>query len=197
MWAAARAIELDGTDALGYALRGFCVLNGFQRDRYYEALEDARRAHEMNPNDVLVLACLAWLEAAMGDHKRALEHGHQILRLNPRDSRSYDIYHLLGVASFIGKQYSEGIRWALRALNDKPEMLQPRTNLVNCYVGANEIAKARAVFSEGQARAPDYFKGRLNTGTSMYARHEDNERANTFFGIAAGLEDPSAAEALR
>ena len=108
----------------------------------------------MNPNDVFVLWCLAWLEAAVGEHERAIEHGNQILRLNPRDARSYDIYHMLGVANFRAKQYAEGIRWALRALNDKPEMIQPRVKLASCYVGANEIAKARAVFAAGQrARA--------------------------------------------
>jgi tetratricopeptide (TPR) repeat protein len=197
MWAAARAIELDSMDALGYALRGLCVLNAFQVDRYPEALGDAQRANEMNANDVFVLGCLAWLEAVVGEHERAIKHAHQILRLNPRDSRSYDTYHLLGVANFVGKQYSEGIRWASRALNDKPGMLQPRFNLVNCYVGANDIAKARAVFVEGQGRAPDSFKTRLERGTTFYARPEDNKRANVFFRIAAGLEDPSAAEALR
>jgi adenylate cyclase len=196
-WAAARAIELDSTDALGYALRGFCVLNACQVDRYPEALGDAQRAHELNANDVFVLGCLAWLESVVGQHERAIEHAHQILRLNPRDSHSYDTYHLLGVANFVGKQYSEGIRWALRALNDKPGMVQPRFNLVNCYVGANDISKARAVFVEGQGRTPDAFKTRLERGATLYARPEDNKRANVFFRIAAGLEDPSAAEALR
>jgi adenylate cyclase len=196
MLAAARAIELDSTDALGYALRGYCVLLGGQLDRYSEALADAQRAHEMNPNDVFVLWILAWLEVGVGEHERAIEHGHQILRLNPRDSRSYETYHMLAVASFVAKQYSEGIRWALRALNDKPEMIQPHVNLVNCYVGANEIAKARAVFAAGQRLAPEYFKSRLE-GTWSYGGPEDRKRANKFFRIAAGLEDPSAADALR
>jgi adenylate cyclase len=196
MSAAARAIELDSTDALGYALRGFCVLRSGRLDRYSEALADARRAHEMNPNDVFVLGCLAWLEAAVGEHERAIEHGHQILRLNPRDSRSYETYHMLGFASFGAKQYAEGIGWESRALNDKPAMIQPHVTLAACYVGANEIAKARAVFVEGQGRAPDYFKDRLE-GTSFYARPEDRKRAIAFFRIAAGLEDPSAADALR
>jgi tetratricopeptide (TPR) repeat protein len=150
----------------------------------------------MNPNDVFVLGCLAWLEAAMGEHERAIEHGHQILRRNPRDSRSYDTYHMLGFASFGAKQYAEGIGWELRALNDKPAMIQPHVTLAGCYVGANEIAKARAVFAAGQERAPDYFKDRLE-GTSFYARPEDRKRAIAFFRIAAGLEDPSAADALR
>ena len=196
MSAAARAIELDSTDALGYALRGMCVLNGFQVDRYPEALADARRAHEINPNDVFVLACLAWLEAAVGEHEQAIEHGHQILRLNPRDSHSYNTYRMLGFASFGAKQYAEGIAWASRALNDKPGMIQPHATLAACYVGVNEISKARAAFAEGQRRAPEFFKSRL-AGNSFYARPEDRKRATTFLRIAAGLEDPSAADALR
>ena len=99
MWAAARAIELDSTDALGYALRGFGVLLGGQLDRYPEALADARRAHEMNPNDTFVLRFLG-LEAGLGEHERAIEHGHQILRLNPRDSRSHDDLPLAGLCEF-------------------------------------------------------------------------------------------------
>jgi class 3 adenylate cyclase len=88
------------------------------------------------------------------------------------------------------------IRWALRALNDKPEMLQPRINLLNCYVGANEIAKARAVFAEAQRLAPEYTKSKLE-GAWWFGRPADRKRASTFFRIAAGLEDPSAAEGLR
>ncbi len=191
-----RAIELDSTDALGYALRGYCVLLDAQLDRYSEAIEDARLAHKLNPNDMFVLGLLVWAELAVGEHERAIEHAHQILRLSPRDSRSYDTYHMLGVANFVGKQYSEGIRWALRAVHDKPEMFQPRFNLVNCYIGANEIDKARAAFAAAQTIAPEFVKSRLE-GRSWLGRLEDRKRANTFFRIAAGLEDPSAAEPLQ
>jgi adenylate cyclase len=79
--AAARAIELDSTDALGYALRGYCVLLDAQLDRYSEAIEDARLAHKLNPNDMFVLGLLVWAELAVGEHERAIEHAHQILRL--------------------------------------------------------------------------------------------------------------------
>jgi len=196
MAAAARATELDSTDALGYALRGFCILLAGQLDRYPEALANARRGHEINPNDMFVLTLLAWAEAGVGEYERAIEHGHQILRLNPRDPHSYETYHLLGVASFGAKQYAEAIGWESRALTDKPEMRQPHLMLAICYVGTNEIAKARAVFAAGQRRAPEYFKSRLN-GTWWYAQSEDRRRAITFFRIAGGVEDPSAADGLR
>jgi adenylate cyclase len=196
MSAAARAIDLDSSDALGYALRGFCVLLSGQLDRYPKALADAQRAHEMNPNDMFVLGLLAWAETGIGEYERAIEHAHQILRLNPRDAHSYQIYHLLGVASFGAKQYAEAIDWETRALIDMPEMRQPHLMLAICYVGANDIAKARAVFAAGQRLAPEYVKARLE-GTWWYARPEDRKRAITFFRIAAGLEDPGAADALR
>jgi tetratricopeptide (TPR) repeat protein len=168
-----------------------------QFERYSEALEDAQLAHKLNPNDLFVLATLAWAEVGVGEHERALDHCHQILRLSPRDSRSYEIHHLMGVASFVGKQYREGIQWALRAVNDKPEMLQPRNNLVTCYVGANEISKARDAFAAAQTLAPEYVKSRLEEGAWWFGRSEDRKRASTFFRIAAGMEDPNAAEALR
>jgi hypothetical protein len=88
------------------------------------------------------------------------------------------------------------IGWEARALNDKPEMIQPHLMLAICYVGANEIARARAMFAAGQRLAPEYVKSRLE-GTWEYTRPEDIKRATTFFRIAAGLEDPSAAEPLR
>lgn len=196
MSAAARAIELDGTDALGYALRGYCVISSIQSDHYPEALADARRAHDMNPNDVFVLWCLAWLEAVIGEHESAIEHGHRILRLNPRDSRSYETYHMLGFACFGAKKYAEGIGWELRAINDKPGMIQPYAVLTSCYVGAKQIDKARAVFADAQRRSPEFFRNRLE-GKSFHARTEDRKRGTTFIRIAAGLEDPSAADALR
>jgi tetratricopeptide (TPR) repeat protein len=150
----------------------------------------------MNPNDVFVLWCLAWLEAAAGQYERAIEHGYRILRLNPRDPRSYETYHMLGFASSGAKKYAEGIGWALRALNDKPGMIQPYAVLATCYVGINDIDKARAAFAEGQRRAPDFFRRRLE-GKSFNAQREDSERGTTFLRIAAGLEDPSVAEPLR
>jgi adenylate cyclase len=197
MSAARQAIELDGTDPLGYALRGMGVLLGEQLDRYPDGMADARRAHEMNPNDTLVLRILANLEAAVGEPESAIEHGQQVLRLSPRDSRSHGTYSLLAFASFGAKLYAEGIGWASRALNDRPRMIQAHFNLAVCLVGAGEIDKAKAVFAALQKLAPEYVRRRLKGTSAAYARPEDRKRALTFLRIAAGLEDPSAVDALR
>jgi adenylate cyclase len=196
MWAAARAVELDGTDPLGYAMRGMGVFLGGQLDRYPDALADARRAHEMNPNDTFVLLMLGTLEAGVGEHERAIEHAQQMLRLNPRQFYSHMTYNLLAVASFGAKQYVEGIGWASRALNDMPRLLFAHLHLTTCLIGTGEIDKARAAFAAGQRLGPKFFRSRLE-GTSSLARPEDRTRQRTFLRIAASLEDPSAADALR
>jgi adenylate cyclase len=196
MWAAARAVELDGTDPLGYAMRGMGVFLGGQLDHYPDALADARRAHEMNPNDTFVLLMLGTLEAGVGEHERAIEHGQQMLRLNPHQSYSHMTYNLLALASFGAKQYVEGIGWASRALNDMPRLLYAHLHLTTCLIGTGEIDKARAAFAAGQRLGPKFFRSRLE-GTSSLARPEDRTRQRTFLRIAASLEDPSAADALR
>ena len=81
-------------------------------------------------------------------------------------------------------------------LSDQPEMIQPHVTLTACLVGANEMVKARAVFAAAQRLAPEYLKTRLD-GKWMYGRPDARKRGYTFLRIAAGLEEPSAAEALR
>jgi tetratricopeptide (TPR) repeat protein len=98
MRAATRALELDSADAFGYMLRAVGVMQRVQWDRYPEALADARRAHEMNPNDMRVLRILGYIEAVAGEPERGIEHLRQVMRLNPRDSRSYSTYGLLPAA---------------------------------------------------------------------------------------------------
>jgi len=197
IWAAALAIEHDGRDALGYALRGFGLLLSRQPDRYSEALADVRRAHELNPNDTLILLYLGYVQTAVGEPERAIEHGQKILRLSPRDARSHMTFHMLSFASFGAKQYAEGVRWASQAIRDRPRMATSHLNLVTCLVGLREIGKAKAAFAAAQELAPPaYFESRLE-GVSPYARPGDRERNQTFLRIAAGLEDPRAAEALR
>jgi adenylate cyclase len=194
--AATRAIELDGSDALAYALRALAILRSTQRDRYPDALLDVRRAHQLNPNDVEVLRILAALETGVGEPERAIVHAQQALRLNPRDSFSHGTFNLLAFATFGAKQYAECVGWASRALNEMPTMIQVLDMKVAGLVGMGEIDKAKIAFEAWQKLAPEHVRSRLE-GTTLYGRAEDRARFQTFLRIAAGLEDPSAADALR
>jgi TolB-like protein/cytochrome c-type biogenesis protein CcmH/NrfG len=196
MSAATRAIELDGADPLGYAIRGSVVASSEGLDRYPDALADARRAYEMNPNDDVVLRTLANYEIVTGEPQRAIERLHRITRLNPRDSHAHMTYNSLAFASFAAKQYAEGVHWASRALNEMPSLAYAYHSLAVCLVGLGEIDKAKAAFATGQKLAPEYFRIKAEGGSSL-ARAEDRKRSVTFLRVAAGLEDPGAADAVR
>jgi len=196
MSANAHAIELDADDPLLYAQRALIPIWDARLDRYPDALRDARRAHEMNPNDASVLRILAIVETHVGEHEQAIKHLHQVLRLTPRDPYSYVTYNQLAFASFGAKLYAEGIDWAARALNEMPRLLTANCNRLHCLVGAGEIDKAKAAFNAAYGLAPEFFRVRLE-GFSVLARPEDRQRQHIFLRVAAGLEDPSTADALR
>ena len=197
MWAVTRAIELDGADAHGYTLRALDVLLRRQWDRYPEALADARRAHEMNSNDTFALRIFGTFEAFTGQPDSGIEHLHQAMRLSPLDPRSYTIYADLGGACFIAKRYAESVDWASRALQERPSMLQAHTHVTLAFLGLGEIGKAKAAFEALQKLAsPESLRSRLE-GTWAFGRSEDRRRATIFLRIAAGFEDPSAADAVR
>jgi len=54
----------------------------------------------------------------------------------------------------------------------------------------------KAAFEAARRLAPEYIQQRLD-GLSYYRNAEHRQRGTLFLRIAAGLEDPSAADALR
>ena len=121
---------------------------------------------------------------------------HQALRLSPRQSRSHEIHQILAYACFVAKKYDGGHCLGVACTPRHADICPHTLNLVECLVGAGEIDKAKAAFAVGQELAPALFRSRLE-GKSVTARPEDRRRLTTFLRIAAGLEDPSAAEAVR
>lgn len=198
MWAATRAIGLDSSNALAYSRRALAILRGRQRDRYPGALADARRAHQLNPNDVEVLRILAGLETGVGEHEEAIVHAQRALRLSPRDPYIHITFGLLAFVTFGAKQYAECVDWASRALNNSPSMGHVRYTKVAGLVGTGEIDKAKTAFAALQKLAPLGTRAETTgNAQSLFGRAEDSARWQMFLRIAAGLEDPSVADALR
>jgi TolB-like protein len=194
-WAATRAIELEHSNARAYAMRALAILRSRQIDRYPDGLADARRAHQLNSNDVEVLKILAALETGVGESEEAIAHAQQALRLSPLDPYSHVTFGLLASVTFGAKQYAECVGWASRALNNSPSMKHVRFTEVVGLVGMGEIDKATTAFAALQRLAPE--GRRPENAEALYGRAEDRARWRTFLRIAAGLEDPSAADALR
>ena len=65
------------------------------------------------------------------------------------------------------------------------------------FVGLGEIGKAKAMFETlRKVASPELLRSRLE-GMWAFGRSEDRRRATIFLRVAAGLEDPSAADEVR
>jgi adenylate cyclase len=191
--AATQLIELDPAGSVGYAWMAMLLsLAG----RGSEALSNARRAHELNLNDLLALTVLGYVDLMDGRPAHALEHLQQAVRLSPRDPYHYITNSMRAAACFFLRRHEEGVGYALLAVGAAPNWPPAHLNYLLVAVGAGDIAGASAAFEAARRLAPQYIEHRLK-GTSAYNRPEDAERVRLAFRIAAGLEDPTAAEALR
>jgi adenylate cyclase len=190
-----QALAIDPGDHVIYHFRG--LLLHAQR-KFDEAIANLRRAHEINSNDAAALAAFGWVEACRGDTDDGIARLQAALRHDPRSPNLVNHYVALSMACFVACDYARGLDWALHARaerNDYPPAIQVT---LNHQIGLGRISEAKGDFELLQRRAPGYVRTRLEKrGFAPYRRSEDQERNFLFLRIAAGLEDPSAAEALR
>ena len=125
-----------------------------------------------------------------------MEHLHQSLRISPRDPLRYNTHNQLAQAYFFAKDYAKALDHALIGASEAPNLSILHGILAVTYVGLGNIEKAREELETGRRLAPEYFQSRLD-GVVTYRNPENRQRYLMFLRIAAGLEDPSAAEALR
>jgi tetratricopeptide (TPR) repeat protein len=131
-----------------------------------------------------------------GDPQKGIEYTTNALRLSPRDPSRHLILNVLGWAHFAAGDYAQGTDCAQRAIGEAPSMPPPHLCLVVNWIGMAEIARAKTEFQVLRTLAPELVETRL-AGQWLSSNPEFRRRATTFLRIAAGLEDPSAAEALR
>ncbi|QQS11525.1 MAG: hypothetical protein IPK81_18405 [Rhodospirillales bacterium] len=191
--AAGRAVEIDPSDHMALRIRGTLRYYAGQRRA---GLEDLRLALLRNPNDCGTLNSLAFCEAAFGDARRGVECGELCLRLSPRDRRLGQMQTGLANAYFYGRRYAEGGDVAAAAIREMPDSASGHAILALNLVGLGRIDEAKDALRMVRALAPAYLERRLSGGSHV-ERVDDRERATVFLRVAAGLEDPSAAEALR
>jgi adenylate cyclase len=191
--AARRAIALDGSEYSAHLWKGMLL---FMSGQHEAGLADLRRAYELNPNDSLTLGVLGFCEAVAGNPQTGIEHASNALRLSPRDPWRYAILNALAWAYFCAGDYAMSAQHALEALTDAPHLPTLHLNLALNYVGLGEIEKARSEIETLRRLAPELLDERL-AGRWMIAKPEYRLRASGLLRIAAGLEDPGAAEKYR
>lgn len=191
--AGARAIEADPLNHGAWAVRGFHQCNNGSFDA---GLQDLLKAHALNPNDAGTLCMLGYFQALNGEAASGIDKIEKAIRLSPRDSGHAAMLKDLALACVMARRYADGLEPALVAANEAPSMAPAQATLAIIYVGLGEIAKARQTVERLRHIAPSHLAVRLEKGWACQ-RADDAKRLLTFIRVAAGLDDPGAARALR
>lgn len=94
------------------------------------------------------------------------------------------------------RQYAAGLDSARRKTSGAPGFVPAHLAAVLLHVGLAQIDEARAALETARALAPQLLQARLE-GRSAARMSTDRRRCTTFLRIAAGLDYPSPADALR
>jgi adenylate cyclase len=195
MEAAHRAIEVDRQYSFAHSMLGLLLVFATDRDRIDDALASAQRSYELNPHLMPALTALSFIETVAGNPERAIEHLMAALRLSPRDPQRPTVFLNLAMACGCAGRYADGVGYARAGISEAPGFAPLYAHLAVNYVGLGDIAKARAALEEATRLAPGQVERSL--AGFMFRKPEHQKRGTTFLRIAAGLEDPKAAEALR
>jgi adenylate cyclase len=194
--AANQAIAIDRNDSDAYAYKAFLLSFCADKQRAAEDLPNASRAYDLNTNSRTAVTALAYSELCAGLADESIDHMHEAMRLNPRDPQRSSSYLLLSMAFLVTGDYGRGVEFARLGIVEAPGVPQLHGHLAMNLVGLGDIEAAREACAEARRLAPAWVE-RVLAGGAIYRKPEHLRRATTFLRIAAGLEDPSAADALR
>ena len=125
-----------------------------------------------------------------------VRHALEAFRLSRRDPNRHHLLVLLSFTYFANQQDAEALEIAQMAVHELPNRPVPYLLIALTQVGLGHVALAKQAFLKLEALAPELVKARL-AGQWLTTNPVYLKRALTFLRVAAGLESPEAAEALR
>jgi adenylate cyclase len=191
--ACARALSIDSGDHLAHLLKGILQIQSGQPEA---GKADIQRAHELNPNDSFTLANLGFSVSNAGDMQKGVEYMTRALRLSPRDPSRYIVLLFLAWAHYGARDYASGADWARQSVQQAPGFSSAHLCLLLNLAGAGDFAGAAIELADLRRLSPQ-IAARTLAGEWISKDPEFRKRATTFVRVAAGLEDPAAAEAVR
>ncbi len=195
MAAVERAISL-ANGSRSHATKAMLLLQAPSGSRIDEALVEAQTAVRINPQDSNALAVCGYVTSLAGDPVEAIRLLERAVRINPRDPYGYDTYAGLAMCCLFTREYGKGVEWARRSRGQASGHALTQLMLSALLVGLDELDQAKAAMEVARRLAPDWVRSQLE-GQAAIREGANRQRFNTFIRVAAGLEPPEAAQALR
>ena len=120
--------------------------------RFADAIPEYETVLAANPNNVDVLAHLAWCKFMTGAAAEAIPLLEKSIRLSPSDPRLYLWYTRLGTVHFFQGQLDEAFLWLEKARRANPGFPTPHWQLAAAYGLKGDAGRAAAELAEALRR---------------------------------------------
>lgn len=148
-----------------------------QARNYLEAIEELKRAVELNPQLPTARARYAQALMGAGNHEGAVLELQRALRANPSD---FDANLQLGILRTGEERFDEATVYLDRAFKVRPRDRAVRFSLANVQLALGKPEDARVILEPLLAEVPDYEVGHVTLAKCYYRlkRKADGDREN-------------------
>jgi adenylate cyclase len=165
---AARAIELDGQNAL--ALATFGHLKSYLFHEYDGALMYFDRALSACPNHSLAWILSSATLSYIGEGEEAVSRAEHALRLSPFDQSLFTYYMFLNLAFYAKGEYKESVKWGRMSASENGLYTANHRILIAGLAGLERLEEAREVAAKMIKIEPE-FRLRTYEQTRQPFRH--------------------------
>lgn len=154
---AARAIELDGQNAL--ALSTFGHVKSFLFHEYEGALIYLDRALSACPNHSLAWILSSATLSYIGETQQAISRAEHGLRLSPFDQSLFTYYMFLNLAYYAHGAYEDAVKWGRMSANENGLYTANQRVLIAGLAGLGRLDEAREVAAKMTEIEPQFRLG--------------------------------------
>jgi adenylate cyclase len=149
---AAHAVELDHRDPWAHLALGYVA---FTRRRTDEAVDEFKRALDLNPNFAAANGYLCFALVCDGQSDQAILHGEQAIRMSPHDPQNALFNVGLGAAHYLAGRYNEAIVCGRKAMQQRFGLTNGHRIYIASLAQAGRIDEARAALAKLQELQPE------------------------------------------
>jgi tetratricopeptide (TPR) repeat protein len=149
---AARAAQLDDSDPWAHVALAWVA---FAQRQTNEAIDEYRRALELNPNFAAAYGYLGLALALDGRSDEAIENIEHAMRMSPRDPQNSVFNAGLAAAHYLAGRYTEAIGFARRSSQQRAGLIAGNRILIASLSQAGRIDEARAALQRLKETHPN------------------------------------------
>jgi len=137
---ATRAISLDNSDPWAHLALGFVAYTMRSTD---EAIDEFRRALDLNPNFAAAHGYLGLAAALAGRSEEAITHAEQAIRMSPHDPQNAVFNVAIAAAHYLAGHFSEAVAFGRKAIQQRPGLSGAHRIYVASLAQAGQTDEAR------------------------------------------------------